>query len=449
MFPEDFTKRMKEMLQEEYQAFEEALEEERYCALRVNTLKAGKEEFLKKAPWNLNEVPWEENGFYYSRSDTPGKHPYHEAGAYYIQEPSAMAPAAFLDAKPGERILDLCAAPGGKSTQIAVSMKREGLLISNEIHPARAKILSENVERLGIKNCLVMNETPDHLAQIFHEFFDRIMVDAPCSGEGMFRKNEEACGQWSVDAVEQCAKRQKDILEAACGMLKPGGRMVYSTCTFSKEENEDVIEQFIGQHPEYHLVEMNLVGGMMKGYDKEGKTIRLFPHRLHGEGHFVAVLEKEAGLALDECSTKTEATLSEKEIKDYREFEEKVLQDRLEGTFIKYKDELYLAKANIPGLKGLKVLRPGIHLGTLKKGRFEPGHALAHCLTPEDVKPAYRSNFSADDPVIRDYLHGQTFETQGENGWHVIFVDGYSLGWGKLTGNIMKNHYPKGLRSKY
>ena len=207
MFPEDFTKRMKEMLQEEYQAFEEVLEEERYCALRVNTLKAGKEEFLKKAPWNLNEVPWEENGFYYSRSDTPGKHPYHEAGAYYIQEPSAMAPAAFLDAKPGERILDLCAAPGGKSTQIAVSMKQEGLLISNEIHPARAKILSENVERLGIKNCLVMNETPDHLAQIFHEFFDRIMVDAPCSGEGMFRKNEEACGQWSVDAVEQCAKR--------------------------------------------------------------------------------------------------------------------------------------------------------------------------------------------------------------------------------------------------
>ncbi len=449
MFQEEFIIRMKEMLKEEYVAFEEALSEERYSALRINALKVDREEWRKNIPWNLEEVPWEKNGFYYQLEEAPGKHPYHDAGVYYIQEPSAMVPGAFIEARPGEIVLDLCAAPGGKSTQIASYMNQEGLLISNEIHPARAKILSENVERMGIANCMVMNETPGHLADVFEEYFDRIMVDAPCSGEGMFRKHEEAYKQWSTNLVKECAERQDEILECASKMLKPGGRLVYSTCTFSKEEDEGTIERFMGQHKEYSLEQINLIGGMVHGYDKEEKTIRLFPHKLKGEGHFVAVLKKAEGIADNYCKTGIEESLKEKEIKEYREFEEQFLNQKLNGTFIRYKDELYLLGNDNPGLKGLKVIRPGLHLGTIKKGRFEPAHALAHYLKASDMKPEYVTNLEGNGQTVKEYLHGQTFSAEGQNGWHLILVDGYSLGWGKLTGTIMKNHYPKGLRTKY
>lgn len=223
MLPESFVNRMKEMLGEEYEAFSEALREERHQALRVNPLKAEPEAFARTGPFSLTPVPWAKTGFYYDGAQQPGKHPLHEAGVYYIQEPSAMAPAQFLQARPGERVLDLCAAPGGKSTQIAAQMKGGGLLVCNEIHPARAKILSENIERMGIRNAVVTNETPERLAERFSGFFDRILVDAPCSGEGMFRKNEEACGEWSLENVEMCAERQDTILDSAQQMLEAAG----------------------------------------------------------------------------------------------------------------------------------------------------------------------------------------------------------------------------------
>jgi NOL1/NOP2/sun family putative RNA methylase len=241
MLPQLFLDRMKQMLEEEYPAFLNSYEDARYQALRINPSKTDTDRFTEETSFHLQPVPWEANGFYYEKEDQPGKHPYHEAGVYYIQEPSAMAPAAYLDAQPGEKVLDLCAAPGGKSTQIAAAMQGKGLLVSNEIHPARAKILSENIERMGIRNAMVTNESPQALASVFTEYFDRIMVDAPCSGEGMFRKNEQACDEWSPENVKTCAARQQEILSCAASMLRPGGRIVYSTCTFAPEENEGTI----------------------------------------------------------------------------------------------------------------------------------------------------------------------------------------------------------------
>lgn len=455
MFPAEFTERMKKMLGAEYEDFLASYEKEKSQALRVNTLKGSKEKFQETAPFLLEPVLWEENGFYYGEDDRPGKHPYHEAGVYYIQEASAQVPAALLDAKPGERILDLCAAPGGKSTQIAAAMKGEGLLICNEIHPARAKILSENIERMGIRNAIVMNESPQVLADTFTEYFDRIMVDAPCSGEGMFRKKEEATEEWSLENVAICAKRQDEILACAAKMLRPGGRIVYSTCTFAPEENEGSVSRFLAEHEEFRIMEVKKTQGMEEGRAEwtekpaEGleRTIRLFPHKVKGEGHFAAVLEKKGNLedaCHGYCKNGEQKGLAKKECKEYVQFEQTSLKIKPDGIFLKFGEQLYLAPAKTPSLKGLKVLRPGLHLGTIKKDRFEPSHALALSLKKEDVVHTLELSGTTREPS--DFIAGMTLCAEGEKGWYLILVDGYSLGWGKLAGGVMKNHYPKGLR---
>jgi NOL1/NOP2/sun family putative RNA methylase len=413
---------------------------------------------VQKSPFSLSPVAWEPCGYYYGQEDAPGKYPYHEAGVYYMQEPSAMAPAAYLDAQPGEKILDLCAAPGGKSTQIAAAMKGEGLLVSNEIHPARAKILSENIERMGIRNCMVINESPQTLAGIWEAYFDRIMVDAPCSGEGMFRKNELACEEWSTDNVRLCASRQLEILSCAASMLRPGGRLVYSTCTFAPEENEGTISRFLEQHPEFSISEVKRYEGMSSGRAAWTQnpapglehTIRLFPHKLRGEGHFLAVLQKEGSVPEHYhgyCANGEEKGLSPKDAKEYFDFQKQFLQVELSGKLIRFGEQLYLAPQELPSLKKRKCLRPGLHLGTLKKNRFEPAHALALALQPHEVRYAWELSGSGRE--IRDYLSGQTIPAQGDKGWYLITVDGYSVGWGKLAGGMMKNHYPKGLRIHY
>lgn len=455
MLPQEFLDRMRQMLGEEYPAFVESYEKEKYQALRVNALKADCKRLKEEAVFSLEPVPWEPNGFYYGKEDAPGKHPYHEAGVYYIQEPSAMAPAAYLEAKPGERVLDLCAAPGGKTTQIASYMNGQGILISNEIHPARAKILSENVERMGIGNAMVTNESPQKLADTFSEYFDRIMVDAPCSGEGMFRKNEIACEEWSLENVKICAERQDEILDCAASMLKPGGRIVYSTCTFAPAENEGSISRFLERHSDFSIVDAERFKGMEGGVADWGdnpacgieKTIRLWPNKLHGEGHYVAVLQKDGTCDASYegyCKNGLQKGISEKECKEYLAFCEDFLKIKLEGTLLKYGDQLYLAPKGMPSTNQLKVLRPGLHLGTMKKNRFEPSHALALSLKPQDAE--YVADFPADGAEIRAYLNGQTLNYEGEKGWYLITVDGYSIGWGKLAGGVMKNHYPKGLR---
>jgi len=453
MLPEQFLIRMQEMLGAEYEEFLASFEQEKYQALRLNALKQNVEGQdapscfgydLQELPQvsmdttgfaHLTPVPWAENGYYYESSDQPGKHPYHEAGVYYIQEPSAMAPVGLLEVQPGERILDLCAAPGGKSTQIGAALQGKGLLICNEIHPARAKILSENVERMGIRNACVTNETPKHLSEVFVEYFDRILVDAPCSGEGMFRKNEVACEEWSPENVELCASRQDEILDCAAKMLRPGGRLVYSTCTFATLENEGSIGRFVERHPEFSIQESK----------------RLWPHRIKGEGHFMAVLQKDgevpetyAPVALGGL----EKGINIKEISEFLAFAKESLNIDLKHLeaqkYLKFGDNIYLMPENMPSVKGLKVLRPGLHVGTLKKNRFEPSHALALAIAPMQAKHIW--NLSSKEPTIGAYLNGQTFPVDGEKGWYLICVDGFSIGWGKLAGGIMKNHYPKGLR---
>lgn len=347
-----------------------------------------------------------------------------------------MAPVEKLLVEPGDVVLDLCAAPGGKSTQIGAKLQGKGMLICNEIHPARAKILSENVERMGIWNACVCNETPEHLAKAFPAYFDKILVDAPCSGEGMFRKNEDAVGEWSPENVQLCADRQDQILNQAAVMLKPGGRLVYSTCTFAPQENEGSMERFLSRHPEFQLLE------------KE----RLYPHKVKGEGHFLAVLVKEGenltrGMGI--ATTGLEKSLDKKDLTDWYAFEKETFKRPLQSVFegakyIRFGENIYLAPEMLPGLKGLRVLRPGLHLGLAKKNRFEPSHALALAMNPAEGKNVW--NLKAADRICADYLNGQTFSAEGEKGWYMVCVDGFSLGWGKLAGNIMKNHYPKGLR---
>ena len=457
MFPVEFAERMQKMLGAEYEEFVASYDKQKSQALRINTLKGSKEKFTEVATFSLSPVLWEKNGFYYGEEDRPGKHPYHEAGVYYIQEASAQVPAAYLDAKPGEKVLDLCAAPGGKSTQIAAAMQGQGLLICNEIHPARAKILSENIERMGIGNAIVTNESPQALSEIFSEYFDKIMVDAPCSGEGMFRKKEEAVEEWSTENVIICAERQDEILECAAKMLRPGGRLVYSTCTFAPEENEGSVSRFLKRHAEFHIVNVTKASGMEGGRREwveepaEGleHTIRLFPHKVDGEGHFAAVLEKEGEVAEHYhgyCRNGEQKGLSLKECKEYAEFAQDSLKVKPDGIFLKFGEQLYLAPKGTPSLKGMKVLRPGLHLGTIKKNRFEPSHALALFLKQEEVKKCL--NLSGETREAADFIAGMTLNAEGEKGWYLICVDGYSLGWGKLAGGIMKNHYPKGLRKK-
>lgn len=504
MLPQKFLNRMEQMLGEEYPAFLESYEKKKYQSLRLNPIKGEIGQLKEKLPFSLTPVSWEKHGFCYGEEDTPGKHPYHEAGVYYIQEPSAMAPVAYLmsDVYEGvceekhsysERILDLCAAPGGKSTQIAGAMyeayekgmwEDKGILISNEIHPARAKILSENMERMGISNALVTNETPQHLAENFESYFTRILVDAPCSGEGMFRKNEEACEEWSKENVQLCADRQDEILDCAASMLAPGGRMVYSTCTFAPAENEGSMARFLSRHPDFFIEEVELAEGMSKGvpewaYLKDGekaipqeqrisiekletmrKTVRLFPHKVNGEGHYLAVLKKEGNIPKGYegyCKNGLEKGISEKEKNapgkgclEFLDFAKETFKTEgvtgceKERTYLKFGEQLYLVPTGMPAVKGLKVLRPGLHLGTIKKNRFEPSHALALALKSEEV--IHSMDFPADSEQIRGYLSGNTFPAEGEKGWYLITVDGYSIGWGKLAGGVMKNHYPKGLR---
>lgn len=473
MLPQDFLDRMQQMLGDEYPTFLASYDTQRYQSLRINTLKEDKEYFLAHTKFALAPVPWTENGFYYETGDTPGKHPYHEAGVYYIQEPSAMAPVEFLmcplegkTVSEEERILDLCAAPGGKSTQIAAAMQGQGILICNEIHPARAKILSENVERMGICNAMVTNETPQKLAEYFSDYFTRILVDAPCSGEGMFRKNEDACDEWSLENVQLCADRQDEILDCAASMLAPGGRLVYSTCTFAPDENEGSVSRFLLRHPEFSVEKAELSNGMQAGVPAWGReplpeltdTVRLWPHRLKGEGHYMAVLRKEGGPAhktVGWCRNGLEQGITERERKvpgkgcvEYLEFLKEVLQpeamERFLGQFLRFGEQLYLIPKGMPAIEGLKVLRPGLHLGTIKKNRFEPSHAFALALRGKDV--LHTADLPSEGQEIRGYLNGETFLHDGEKGWYLLTVDGYSIGWGKLAGGVMKNHYPKGLR---
>ncbi len=462
--PQDFIQRMQGLLGEEYEAFIQSYEREPFLGLRTNTLKIKYEDFTEVMPFKLAPIPWCKTGFYYEKEERPGKHPYHEMGLYYMQEPSAMSVAELAEVKPGESVLDLCAAPGGKSTQLADAMQGEGLLVSNEIHPARCKILSQNIERMGIRNAIVTNETPQRLSAHFINYFDCIVVDAPCSGEGMFRKDEEAVNQWSLDNVVMCAERQDEILDEAVKMLRSGGRIVYSTCTFAPAEDEECVHRFLQRHPEFKVVKGNGYNGFAPGNPEwaEGDetvrdTHRLWPHKINGEGHFAALLvhtgEKlQSQMPVDEKTLRGEniakkkkpaPVLDKEKTQLYADFIKETLTEEPTGEKILFGDALYLLNADV-NLKGLKVLRPGLHMGTFEKKRFEPSHSLALALKPEDVKRCFMLTVKDDGP--ERYLRGESFVTDTHKGWTLVCVDGYSIGWGKVSNGMLKNHYPKGLR---
>ncbi len=428
MLPEAFLKRMQRQLGEDYPAFLKSLEKPRAVALRFNPLKGD----LPALSFVTEPVPWEPMGFYYDPETRPGLHPYHEAGVYYLQEASAMAPVTLLDPQPGERVCDLCAAPGGKTTQIAGRMAGKGFLLCNEINPKRAKILSRNIERMGVANALVTNEHPKRLAERYPGFFDRVLIDAPCSGEGMFRKEEAAVTDWSEETVLMCANRQAEILHSGAALVRPGGRLVYSTCTFAPEEDEMAVASFLRQHPEFIPEEMDA-----PWFERtENGAFRLWPHKLRGEGHFAAVLRK-AG----EADTDGDIARSQPLPKQWTELAKQLNIHLPAGKAILFGQSLYWAPEDMPEIGRLKVLRPGLELGEVKKDRFEPAHALALWL--KDA--ANTVDFPSDSPQLKAYLHGETVPAQIK-GWCLVTTDGYAIGWGKGDGNVLKNHYPKGLR---
>ena len=428
MLPEAFLQRMQAQLGQEYEQFLMSLERPRAVALRFNPLKGER----PNLPFVGESVPWEPLGVYYDPEARPGLHVYHEAGVYYLQEASAMAPVALLDPQPGEAICDLCAAPGGKTTQIAGRMQGRGFLLCNEINPKRAKILSRNIERMAVPNALVTNEHPETLAKRFPGFFDRVLVDAPCSGEGMFRKEEAAVTDWSVETVQMCARRQGEILNSAARLVRPGGRLVYSTCTFAPEEDEGVVAAFLDAHPEF-TPEPVEAPWFVPG---ENASYRMWPHKLLGEGHFAAVLRKTGGETGD-----IPKEAGEKLPGEWTAFARELGIALPAGKAVRFGQSLFWAPEEMPDIRQLKVLRPGLELGTVKKNRLEPAHGLALWLR----QCANVLTLDADSEEMKAYLHGDVVPSSVK-GWCLVCADDYSIGWGKGDGAVLKNHYPKGLR---
>ncbi|WP_138226325.1 RsmB/NOP family class I SAM-dependent RNA methyltransferase [Paenibacillus algicola] len=555
--PSAFDAKMKSLLGDDFEQFQSSYNDTPLGGLRVNTLKISREAFQKQSPFALTPIPWCETGFYTGEGVRPGLHPYYHAGMYYIQEPSAMAPVELLNVEPGDRVLDLCAAPGGKSTQIAAKLAGRGHLVTNDLHPERTKALAKNIELYGVRNAVVLNEAPEAIAASFPEYFNKILIDAPCSGEGMFRKDEDMLRHWTEDSPRKYAAMQKEILESAARMLAPGGTMVYSTCTFSPEENEGMIAVFLKHHPEFSLLSkagteapwfsagesqwLSEHGLEEAGPDAAGdaawmaeisKTLRLWPHRVKGEGHFMAVLCKEvpemAGASHREegyrlslpvtgvsrgqlsmtlqaggerrqkrlesihASTRPEAKHqrgasagmdpggrrgfkggrgSERVLKQDtgteigREEAEGLLQrfisdnlswEEYHGYLRLHGQHLYLSPLPEERLQGLKVVRAGWYVGSVKHGRFQPSHPLAAALQPEEARRVI--NLSSDSGEAVRYLKGETleiaagrvhspdFSSDEPKGYVLITIDGCSAGWGKWQSGILKNEYPAAWR---
>ncbi len=419
--PLDFKNRMKETLKDEYESFIKTYSLPPFSGFRVNTLKLSATKLLEIFPYSKGQVNWCDTGFYYDGGF--GKHPCHRAGLFYSQEPSAMISAELLSPSPGDMVLDLCAAPGGKSTHIASKLQGKGLLVSNEIVRSRALILRENIERMGISNAVVTNMSPDELELEFPEFFDKILVDAPCSGEGMFRKDDEAILAWSIEHTISCAQRQQLILNSAAKMLAPGGTLVYSTCTFAQVENKNTVETFVKSHPEFEIVHMEYI----------------YPHTSDGEGHFAAKLTK----CSEGSSKKRSALLKDADSKLFKQFEKEYLNTELKGRFVLFGENLYLLPEAFGDIKNIKVILPGLHLGEFKKNRFEPSHHLCMALKKDDFKNVY----SANDNEIELYYQGNVINADSQSGWGCILFKEYPAGWFKSAGGQLKNHYPKKLRN--
>lgn len=493
--PAAFLARMRHLLgDEEYEAYIRSYDEKRYYGLRSNPLKLAPGRLKELADFTLQPVPWAREGFYYGEGDRPGKHPYYHAGLYYIQEPSAMLPAELLNVVPGDRVLDLCAAPGGKTTQLAGRLNGSGLIVANDNSLDRARVLAKNVELFGIRNAMVMHEAPERLAQRWAGRFNKILIDAPCSGEGMFRKDEDMIRQWEKHSAQRCRAMQEPILQSAARLLASGGRMVYSTCTFSPEENEAVIAAFLRAHPRFRVVPAEASAGFVHGrpdwaaFTRGGAepdwaelqtagALRLWPHRIRGEGHFAVILEKDgreeeqdslavSGMAtglpeggLDVSPVRRErrkpgAAAEGASLAPWEQFCREMLLEELPGKPVLFGEHLYLAMPAAPSVEGLKTVRPGWFAGIVKRGRFEPSHALALGLTAESAARVLR--LDAGSEAAGRYLKGETLFVEerelscaagcGAKGYVLVCIDGFPLGWGKWAQGVLKNEYPPGWR---
>lgn len=478
---------MRTLLGDEFGTFAASYGAAPVAGLRVNTLKISVAAFRAAAAFDLTPAPWCPAGFTLPDEQAAGKHPWHAAGLYYLQEPSAMAVVELLDPQPGERVLDLAAAPGGKATHIAALMGGQGLLIANEVHPKRAWSLAENLERWGADHVAITNEPPERLADRFAGFFDRVLLDAPCSGEGMFRKSAAARREWSPALVQGCAQRQTLILEHAARMVRPGGRLVYSTCTFAPEEDEAVVAGFLAAHADFDLVapprrpgfspgRPEWIGGA-GGFPIEPENppvrfaVRLWPHTGPGEGHFIAVLQRQAetGDAAPAPKLWRITPLPRPVEQAYRAFCAANLARPPVGAKPPFGTDrltlvggyLYALPDALPDLTGLRFLHPGWWLGVIKKDsmprssghRFEPSHALALRLRPAevlrcaDLPAGGRGRHDPDGlSCLRAYLRGEGFRSPGDDGWTLVAADGFAVGWGKRVAGLVKSHYPKGLR---
>jgi len=435
--PVAFLNNMQALLGDDYPAFLLALDAPAALALRLNPKRHGAE--AAAMAYVDGPVPWCRDGRYLALQgeDRPGSSIAHAAGAFYLQEASAMASAAALGAMPGERVLDLCAAPGGKSTQIAAALTGRGLLVSNDPEPSRAQALAGNLERMGVANAVVTCALPGRLAERWPERFDAILVDAPCSGEGMFRRDPASRDEWNPASPEGCARRQAEILDQAAWMLRPGGRLVYSTCTFNTAENEGSVLGFLARHPDFAPEDFELPGA---GPSHSG-MLRLFPHRLRGDGHFVARLRR-IGEGSPETTFPNRPDRTVAAIMDALERDVCRL-DIVDGMITLRQGEwLYARPLACPDLDGLRVISSGLCLARLGRNHIEPAYALAMAIDPDDA----RRRFELDETAARAWLRGEPVPSHGEKGWTLALYRGMPLGWGKVSDGMLKNHLPKGLR---
>ena len=456
--PKDFITRMQEMLGEEFPLFLEHYEKPREYGLRVNTLKISCEEFESLCPFPIERIPWVPNGYFYPPDVRPSLHPYYQAGLYYLQEPSAMTPAACLPVQPGDAVLDLCAAPGGKATELAACLRGEGILIANDISSSRAKALLRNLELFGVSNLVVTSEKPERLADRFPEFFHKILLDAPCSGEGMFRKDENLIRDWSTEKSDKLAQIQRELILDAARMLRPGGLLLYSTCTFAPAEDEGTISWLLEHCPEFSLQPLPSYPGFSPGVPRWGnedpslsRCVRIWPHKMRGEGHFLALLKKEGeSVPLFQPKKGKKKGPDKASAALLNEFFQNVKIPFDPGRVeIRNEKVYYLPPVDVSALRGLHFLRNGLYLGDLKKNRFEPSQPLALALGRNGFTSMVHLD-PADDRISK-YLKGETLNLQEEEisspkGWQLVCAGDFPLGWGKLVGQTLKNKYPSGWR---
>lgn len=457
--PAAFLQKMQRLLGNEYAAFAASFAEPVQVGLRVNTLKLTAADFSKISPFRLTPVgAYAPAGFLVSDNGRPGGHPYHAAGLCYLQEPAAMAVAGLLAPQPGEWVLDLAAAPGGKATHLAALMQDTGLLVANDVSRSRARILAENLERWGTRHTLITNDTPQRLAEQFGSAFDRVLLDAPCSGEGLFRR--QGPFEWSDDMVAACARRQSGILDDAARLVRPGGLLAYATCTFAPEENERVIGQFLTENLAFELLDPPRFTGFAPGRPdwvrdesmpedvrtQLARAVRLWPQRFAGEGHFIALLRRrDAATRPKRLFGFDRFRASREAVRVWGEFVTAFLAAGLaEEQMVEVNGRLYLLPLDAPDTGSLRLVRYGLLLGEARKGHFRPAHTLALALRPSDV--VLHVDWPADGAEIAAYLAGRDLPAPGPDGWTLVTMDGFALGWGKRVNGRLKNHYPRGLR---